>query len=555
MSVKKLVFVCAILTMVSVVVFGNPWDRLVELATEAYDSDDYVVAERLYSRAIEAGCRDGLVQYRHAYSQEQVRGLADAVASYRKAVGLLAVDHPHHRYFAAAQRKLLAGTDSDEGRLMLSIEMGLHASAVEYADKVRSLDFRYFSEGITPLVYATMLDRNSLAEELIARRASPNVEVAFTRETEEGAMNNRWSPLFLAVHRENHTLAQSLLRAGADPDFRGTHNGRSATPLMIAVRRGDVDLVNLLSSFGVDLDASIAASSFGDTAALMIAISKDDLGMVDLLLDLGAKTDIIPVAAGTGNFTTPLIYSIVTRRSSVTERLLSYAARIDLEIRTRDLLYASALGAAVACDNGEAIEVLGRFGLDPDASIESQSSSLAEQNVVSTALGNAAYLGHESALRSLIELGASLDLRSKVVSIFPFDDRDTLAVRDTCAEPFTTTTHRREVVTRRFSLSDDADELAHQRWTEIWRHNEGMYFGISPLVAGVLRDHAEAVSILVDAGADVNLPLEIGHVNHHSGGWSMTRRISPMTLALALERRDIAILLEDAGARELVEEL
>ena len=95
------------------------------------------------------------------------------------------------------------------------------------------------------------------------------------------------TPLLMAVFRGQREAARLLLDAGGDVHVVG---GEGDNPLRWAVQLGDAELVRLLLARGAtrDLDAGGGISGMGP---LGIAARRLDLAMVQLLLDAGARPD------------------------------------------------------------------------------------------------------------------------------------------------------------------------------------------------------------------------------------------------------------------------
>jgi ankyrin repeat protein len=108
-----------------------------------------------------------------------------------------------------------------------------------------------------------------------------------------GADVNRWdgerdsTPLLMALLRNQRAAAALLLAAGADPNVRGAEGD---VPLHLAVRQGDIDLVQQLLERG-------AAQSLNDwgpmpgRTPLGLAAERLDLPIVERLLAAGARVN------------------------------------------------------------------------------------------------------------------------------------------------------------------------------------------------------------------------------------------------------------------------
>jgi ankyrin repeat protein len=101
----------------------------------------------------------------------------------------------------------------------------------------------------SPLLAAARLGCWEIADLLLASGAAPNGR---------GAVNNAFTPLYVAALHDNLRVAYSLLSAGADPntasrigrDGRLLNEAKGPTPLMEALRRGDLTLAEALLKHG-----------------------------------------------------------------------------------------------------------------------------------------------------------------------------------------------------------------------------------------------------------------------------------------------------------------
>lgn len=127
-------------------------------------------------------------------------------------------------------------------------------------------------DGMTALHWAAIKNDSELVQTLLY--AGANVRAT----TRIGA----YTPLILAARAGNADVIDPLIRAGADVDAR-TANG--ATPLMLASSAGSVATVRQLLDAGAGIDAK--ESTRGETAA-MFAAGSNRADVVKLLADYGA---------------------------------------------------------------------------------------------------------------------------------------------------------------------------------------------------------------------------------------------------------------------------
>ncbi|HEY0963022.1 MAG TPA: ankyrin repeat domain-containing protein [Pseudomonadales bacterium] len=130
-------------------------------------------------------------------------------------------------------------------------------------------------DGSSPLLWAVYQVDEQLVGELLRREADPDRANAF------GA-----TPLSEAARLANLDLVERLLDAGADPD-RANADGQ--TPLMLAAYNGSIDVARALIAKGANLNAIEAWT--GQTA-LMWAAARKHAGLAKLLIDNGADVHL-----------------------------------------------------------------------------------------------------------------------------------------------------------------------------------------------------------------------------------------------------------------------
>jgi uncharacterized protein len=104
---------------------------------------------------------------------------------------------------------------------------------------------------------------------------------ALHRDTINSKNENGFSPLIIAVYRQQADAARLLLQLGADPNV----NSPEGTALVAASYKGDLTLLNLLLSKGAKLDES----NEDGVSALMYAAQLNHKGIVIRLIEQGAN--------------------------------------------------------------------------------------------------------------------------------------------------------------------------------------------------------------------------------------------------------------------------
>lgn len=98
------------------------------------------------------------------------------------------------------------------------------------------------------------------------------------------------SYLHLAVEFGDEKLVQVLLQGTKIRDDRDAFDQTSSTPLILAVKKGSLPIVEVLLRHGVDVNRHDEATA-GNTA-LRVAVEQCDPLLVKVLLDAGAKPSI-----------------------------------------------------------------------------------------------------------------------------------------------------------------------------------------------------------------------------------------------------------------------
>ena len=128
--------------------------------------------------------------------------------------------------------------------------------------------------------------RDAKDDEVVTALNKPGVTMVNTRDvtTGEGALH-------IVIKRGDARYLTTLLQKGADPNLR---DGRGNTPMVVAARLGQTDLIHILSL--VKANPNLGNSS-GETP-LILAVQRRDMAMVRELLADGADPDQADIIAG-----------------------------------------------------------------------------------------------------------------------------------------------------------------------------------------------------------------------------------------------------------------
>jgi cytohesin len=301
-------------------------------------------------------------------------------------------------------------------------------------------------------------------EVLIEAGADPNLVA-------EGAP----AALHWAVAKGMGALVNQLLAAGADLNvslpggrdtgfFEGLAPG--ATPLMIAARNGNLELVDRLLEAGADWTRKDAT---GDTA-VDVASSAGRTEVLKRLEAVGAKVDY----RSRRLHSAALLESVQQQDLDGVRRAIEGGARTDLEQKRTGR---TSLMLACLDGNAEIVKLLLDAGADPNEHTKWREFSLT----------NAIVRGHTEVVGLLIEAGADVGIT--------YDPRSVPSAKENC------------VIPSRFSPLADAVSGGHAEITELLLAagadlNAVSPHGDSPLLAAVTSRHFDLARRLMAAGAE-----------------------------------------------------
>jgi ankyrin repeat protein len=214
-----------------------------------------------------------------------------------------------------------------------------------------------------------------------------------------------YCPLGMAIERGHLKIVQFLLGVGANPHGGST----STTALGLATEQGETEMMNLLLSSIVDVNAPVAADGW---TALLTAIKKGHHSIVQLLVTAGAnvnvwsrgETPILLAAKCDERDIYQYLYPLVNTAIRLCadrdgEQLLSSTRK--RRIREQNRLVEKFISMATAGN-------LDEVRLSLEAGVEIDEFCATGHN----ALMAAAYYGHQPVVRVLLEAGANPNLLS-----------------------------------------------------------------------------------------------------------------------------------------------
>ena len=216
-------------------------------------------------------------------------------------------------------------------------------------------------DGATALHWAAYLNDAATSAALIragARADAPN--------------SYRVTPLALAARNGNADIIGQLLAAGVDPNDPRQAVNTGETPLMHAARSGQIAAVRALVEAGADVDAQ---EGWNGQSALMWASAEGHVPVVEALLAAGAD-----IRARSNSGATPLLFG--TRKGSMGAVHALLAAGADVNESRPD--GAAPLLVAVVNGHEDLVDLLLAAGADPNA--EGGSTRLTVQGIRAQAM-------------------------------------------------------------------------------------------------------------------------------------------------------------------------
>ncbi|KAK6173067.1 hypothetical protein SNE40_016598 [Patella caerulea] len=220
----------------------------------------------------------------------------------------------------------LAASKADEILIQLLLTHGAKVNAV-------------CSQGTSPLLKTLLLrhQKSSCVKILLDAGADVNISTVAGR-----------TALHLAVAKSENECVLNILEANANPNAQDKYG---KTPLWIAVQENNVQIVELLSKFGGNVNYQLPIRKL---SLLSLAISEGLSDMVCLLLNLGASIFTETVMGAT-----PLYIAVQTQSMQIIKSLLKANCDLDVVSNARhSLIPQTPIQVAIEIGNLEVIHLL-----------------------------------------------------------------------------------------------------------------------------------------------------------------------------------------------------
>lgn len=365
-------------------------------------------------------------------------------------------------------------------------------------------------DGMTPLNRAVLSGRSDVAAELIRRGANINT----------GDVDNS-QPLHCVAINGDTAIAAMLLSRGVDIDVRDNND---LTPLHFASSYRNLEMVTYLLEHGADVNAQTSQG----LAPIFYAAYSNNLELAELLIEHGAD-----VNKSFEDGYTPLHNAAYRGASEVFDYLVEHGA----DINATDNEGASVLHSALGPNSYDIAKKLLELGLDANITTDANTTPLH-------------YLGWQGTVETaelLLEHGADINARN-----------------DNGGTPLTFAARSNFELTR-FYLSRGADVNPHIQ--NNIDDSQSQTHSMTPLHRAVQGDSLNIVTLLVEHGADLNIPDDHGVTPLHyavgncnveisryliSQGAALSREDkyerTELHTACVMGMYDVANLLIDAGA-------
>jgi hypothetical protein len=235
----------------------------------------------------------------------------------------------HHKH------QSVHGITNDVGKIPQNYRSSVQCNGRVFAYIEESLSSEHDSERQLEEYLATSLSRASSSLQLACLHGNMNAVRDILSRGEDINAYGCWihekhghperisiTALHASIQGRHIRIAELLLASGADPNINTTNWD---TPLVMAVRKKDIEFVRLLLRHGADVDQiSVYPYSPTGITALQRACCQGDSQLASVLLDHGANVNLTR-----GSFGPALVAATMNHELSLVERLLDAGADIN----------------------------------------------------------------------------------------------------------------------------------------------------------------------------------------------------------------------------------
>ncbi len=345
----------------------------------------------------------------------------------------------------------------------------------------------------TALMLACLIGDRTLVTLFLSAKADVN-----------GANKLGWTALMLAARKGNVELVKQLLNAGANSNVQVPHSGWTA--LNLAIKNGHKDVVALL----LDKGADVSLRSLDRKSALNLAAQYGYKDIVEMLLERKVLLE-----TKDGEEATPLLRAIEKGHKEIVSLLLNHGANVDATCLIKQRGSNTALILAARAGNEHIVDLLLKRGV-----FVNECNSQGQ-----TPATFAGLTGNETILQRLLDVGSSTqDIKTQALLGAAFKGHRGMVSR--LLKQGVSANIKASVNIK--AMNEDPLDEALLSCLEEYRGHE------SALTLAVQGGHKDIVILLLEAGADVNYKNEHG--------------ITPLLIAIKKGDRDLVKLLLGRGA-------
>lgn len=369
--------------------------------------------------------------------------------------------------------------------LFLAICQNKHeVVSVLLGDKSISVNIRSRAELNSPLLEAMLTRKLHFVNQLLAM---PDIDLDIRNFRQE-------TPVLIAARMGQEQLLEQLLKCGASVDAK---DHRGFTALMFAVNYGEKKVTKLLLSYGADINLR----SGGGETPLLMAINNGNHAVVKILLDAGANVNDV-----SDDGFPALMLASYSNYTAIVTLLLEHGANIAIgNPQGYTAIHVSAWNGYI-----NILSILLNAGALPDA----------RTNDRNTPLSLAAHGNHERVVNMLIERGCNVNNADK--------DLDTPL-------HYAAFNGNLQCVVDLLDHEADPDALNRLNTTPLWN--------------AVYRSHPEVVKVLLKKNVALNVAT-VGIEQHAQSDDVITVfdvPSSPLWVAAHQGSAEIALMLITAG--------